>query len=355
MFRSSRSSSRSSRSSRFLSRWFGPAALLAACLTASACAATSAAQQAASPSVSAAAPAAAPSANPNLGQCGKSTRQITDALGHVTTVQGTPKRIVSIEFSFTDDVSLLGVSPVGLGDDGDPNLLLPQIRSRIGHYTSIGTRESPNLAVIAGLHPDLILADRIGNAKVMDQLRAIAPTLALLSQHATYQQSLDAAVTIGAALDQCAKMQSVLAAHTALMNHYKSEVPAGEKRSYVIGLSSGKTFTVFNDQQYNSQVLDLLGLRPLATDTSRFQAGDAQGITLETLASINPDIIFYCNVLDAPSALFDTWKSSPIYQATSAAQSHMVFRVGQASWSLTRGITGSEVIAAEAVHDLYGK
>jgi ABC-type Fe3+-citrate transport system substrate-binding protein len=337
------------------SRWFRQTALLATGLLASACAATSAAQQTTTPSSSAGSAAASPSANPNLSQCGKSSRSITDDLGHVTTVQGTPKRIVSIEFSFTDDVSLLGVSPVGLGDDGDPSLLLPQIRSRIGHYTSIGTRESPNLAVIAGLHPDLILADRIGNAKVMDQLRAIAPTLALLSQHASYQQSLDTAVTIGAALDQCAKTQSVLAAHTALMNHYKSEVPAGEKRTYVIGLSSAKTFTVFNDQQYNSQVLDLLGLRPLATDTNTFKAGDAQGITLETLASLNPEIVFYCNVLDAPSGLFDTWKSSPIYQATRAAQTHAVYRVGQPAWSLTRGITGSEVIAAEAVHDLYGK
>lgn len=339
------------------SRWFGLTVLLASSLLITACAGTSATPPGAGASgaSSAAAPAASSATNPNLAQCGKSTRNITDDLGQVTDIHGTPQRIVSIEFSFTDDVSLLGVSPVGLGDDNTPSLLLPQIRSRIGQYTSIGTRESPNLAVIAGLHPDLIIADRIGNAKIIDQLRAIAPTIALLSQHASYQQSLNTAVTIGAALDNCAKMQSVLAAHNALMAHDKSEVPAGEHRSYVIGLSSTKTFTIFNDQQYNSQVLDLLGLKSLATDTNRFQAGDAQGVTLETFATINPDIVFYANVQDAPSALFDTWKSSPIYQATSAAQSHQVFKVGQSAWSLTRGITGSEVIAAEAVHDLYGK
>ena len=107
---------------------------------------------------------------------------------------------MTIELSFTDDVSLLGVKPVGAGDDNDPNLIIPQIKQRIGGYTSVGTRESPNVAVIAGLKPDLILADVIGNAKIMTQLRQIAPTIALQSQHTTYQQNLDAAVNVGVAM-----------------------------------------------------------------------------------------------------------------------------------------------------------
>ncbi|HEY4025166.1 MAG TPA: ABC transporter substrate-binding protein [Candidatus Dormibacteraeota bacterium] len=303
------------------------------------------------------APGAAPaySTNPNVSQCGKADRIITDANNFVTTIRGVPQRIVTVELSFADDVSLLSVSPVGIGDDNDPNLVIPQIRSRIGPYTSLGTRESPNFAVIAGLKPDLIIADQIGNRKIIDQLRTVAPTLTLQSQHTTYSQNIDTALTIGVALNQCVRMQKVLADHDATMATIKAKVPAGEHRSFVFALSSDKTFTVFNSQQYTGTVLEQLGLKAVATDPSLFPAGDASGVTLETLVQLDPDLIFYANVLDTPTGLFDTWQRTQLFEASKAAKTHGAHREGQKPWSLTRGITGSEVIAAQAVHDLYGK
>lgn len=298
---------------------------------------------------------AAAESNPNLGQCGKDARVITDALGVKTTISGTPRRIETIELSFADDVSLLGVSPVGIGDDNDPNLVIPPIKARVGSYTSLGTRESPNLAVIASLKPDLIVADRFGNARIVDQLRAIGPTIALLSQHTTYWQNLDTALTIGAALNQCGKMQKVLASHDALMSKLKARVPSNEHRTFVFGLSSDKNVTIFNSQQYTATVLELLGLKAAATDPKLFPSGDAVGVTLETLVQLDPDIIFYANVLDAPTGMFDSWQQNQLFRSTSAGRSHAVHHVNQKAWSLTRGITGSEVIAQDAIHDLYGK
>jgi ABC-type Fe3+-citrate transport system substrate-binding protein len=293
--------------------------------------------------------------NPNLSQCGRSTRTITDANGFRTTITGVPRRLVTTELSFTDDVSLLGFSPVGLGDDNSADTVIPQIRSRIGSYTSIGTRESPNFAVIAGLKPDLIIADKVGNAKIIDQLRAVAPTLALASQHTTYDQNVDTALTVGAALDQCPRMQKVLADHNAQMARIKARVPGGERRTFVFGLGSDKSVTVFNATQYTGTVLEQLGFKPAATDPALFPAGDASGVSLETLVQLNPQIIFYSNVSDAPISLMDSWMQNSLFRSTDAARSHTVFKVGQKPWSLTRGITGSEVIAEQAVHDLYGK
>src|SRR5438094_2010949 len=125
-------------------------------ILATACGGAGSTTSAAQPvSGSVAAPVPSPD-NPNLAQCGKSDRTITDAQNVPTVIHGVPQRVVTIELSFTDDVSLLGVKPVGAGDDNDPNLIIPQIKQRIGGYTSVGTRESPNVAVIAGLKPDLI-------------------------------------------------------------------------------------------------------------------------------------------------------------------------------------------------------
>jgi ABC-type Fe3+-citrate transport system substrate-binding protein len=340
---------RSARRTRELALVLGAGLLATACGTASQ---TADVGSASSPSPAA---ASSKSANVNLSQCGQSTRHITDAGGFVTTIEGVPKRVITIELSFTDDASLVGVSPVGLGDDNDPNLVIPQIKARIGAYTSIGTRESPNLAVISGLKPDLIIADKVGNRKIISQLRAVAPTIALNSQHTTYAQNIDAALTVGAALNQCPKMQQALDRHNAIMANIKAKVPAGEKRTFIFALASAQSVTIFNYAQYTGTVLEQLGLTSVATDPAQFPAGDSSAVSLETLVQLNPEIIFYANSLDAPSSQFNTWQQNSVFQASAAAQSHLIFKVGQKPWSLTRGLTGSEVIAAEAVHDLYGK
>lgn len=330
----------------------GAALLLCAGLLAAACSPAGGTAKTAS---EAPAGTASTAADVNLAQCGQDTRHITDANGYVTTITGVPKRVVTIELSFTDDVSLVGVSPVGAGDDNDPTLIIPQIKARIGPYTSIGTRESPNVAVVSGLKPDLIIADKVGNKKIIDQLRAIAPTLALNSQHTTYDQNIDTAFTIGAALNQCPKMRQAVDAHNKVMAGLKAEVPAGEKRSFVFALAGAQSVTIFNYSQYTGTVLEALGLKSVATDPKQFPAGDSSAVSLETLVQLDPDVIFYANSLDTPDSQFTTWQKDSVFQATSASQAHTIFKVGQKPWSLTRGLTGAEVIAAEAVRDLYGK
>jgi iron complex transport system substrate-binding protein len=291
----------------------------------------------------------------NLGACGTQSRTITDATGTSVSITGVPTRVVTIEPSFADDASAVGVTPVGIGDDNDSGLLIPQIKSRISSYTSLGTRESPNFAVIAGLHPDLILADPVGNRKIMSQLRAVAPTVAVWSQHTDYLQNLAAARLVGVALNKCDQMNAVLSKHEATMAAIKAKVPAGESRTFIYGLATDKNFTVFNYQQYATTVLQSLGLRPAATDPAKFHVGDAQGIALETLVELNPQVIFYSNVLNNPSGILDSWQQGSIFKSSAASKAHTVFKVDQHGWSLMRGISGSEVIAAEAVNVLYGK
>jgi ABC-type Fe3+-hydroxamate transport system substrate-binding protein len=44
----------------------------------------------------------------DLAQCGKQDRTITDATGTSVVIKGAPSRVVTIEPSFADDVSLVG-------------------------------------------------------------------------------------------------------------------------------------------------------------------------------------------------------------------------------------------------------
>jgi ferric citrate transport system substrate-binding protein len=352
------------------------AAAAAACLAVTACgtgsaggagggstAGSTAAAAAAASSASAASPAsgivtsdsaADANARANLAQCGLPARQITDASGAVVTVNGVPDRVVTAQPSFADEASLAGVPPVGIGDDNDPNLIIPQIKDRLKPYTSIGLRQSPNVAVIGQLHPDLIIADYVANVSILAQLRAIAPTIALLSDHTDYRQNLDSALNVGVALNKCTQMKAALAAHANVMAKIRAGLNSGDHRTFIFALSNKKNTSVFNYQQYATTVVSSLGLTAAARG-GQFQAGDAKGTSMETLVTLNPDVVFYANENNAAASLLTSWEQSPVFQAMTAYKDHAVYHVDQRTWSLMRGVTASEVIAQQAVSLLGGK
>src|SRR5215472_2130908 len=298
--------------------------------------------------------AADANARANLSQCGLPVRRITDASGTVVTVTGDPDRVVTVQPSFADEASLAGVSPVGIGDDNDPNLIIPQIKDRLKPYTSIGLRQAPNVAVIGQLHPDLIIADYVANVSMLGQLRAIAPTIALLSDHTDYAQNLDSALNVGVALNRCTQMKAALAAHANAMAKIKAGLNPADHRSFILALSNKKNTSVFNYQQYATTVVSYLGLTAAARG-GQFQAGDAKGTSMETLVTLDPAVIFYANENNAPASLLTSWEQSPVFQAMTAYKDHAIYHVDQRAWSLMRGVTASAVIAQQAVSLLGGK
>ena len=298
--------------------------------------------------------AADANARANLAQCGLSVRHVTDASGTVVTIKGDPSRIVTVQPSFADEASLVGVSPIGIGDDNDSSLIIPQIKDRLKPYTSIGLRQSPNVAVIGQLHPQLIIADYVDNVSMLGQLRAIAPTIALLSDHTDYGQNLDSALNVGAALNRCAPMKAALAAHAKVMARIKAELNQADHRTFIFALSNKKNTSVFNYQQYATTVVSYLGLTAAARG-GQFQAGDAKGTSMETLVTLDPGVIFYANENNAPASLLTSWEQSPVFQAMTAYKDHAVYHVDQRAWSLMRGVTASAVIAQQAVSLLGGK
>ena len=98
------------------------------------------------------------------------------------TIDTPPARIVALEYSFVDALANVDISPVGIADDGEPDRIQEPMRSLIRPWTSVGTRSQPSMEVIAGLKPDLIIADTSRHRAVYDQLRKIAPVLLLNSR-----------------------------------------------------------------------------------------------------------------------------------------------------------------------------
>ena len=93
---------------------------------------------------------------------------IHDDQGELT-IDTPPARIVALEYSFVDALANVGISPVGIADDGQPDRIQEPMRSLIKPWTSVGTRSQPSMEVIAGLKPDLIIADTSRHRAVYGQ------------------------------------------------------------------------------------------------------------------------------------------------------------------------------------------
>jgi iron complex transport system substrate-binding protein len=281
-------------------------------------------------------------------QCGKDDRTIKHDLGE-TQIKGTPSKIVALEFSFADDLASIDVKPVGIADDGDSSRIIPEVADKIGKYTSVGKRQSPSLQNIAALQPDLIIADSSRHTDIYDQLSAIAPTIELPANKATLQDNLDAARLVGLALNKCQEMADRIAENAATLAKYAAQLPK-DVPPVLFGVGSDKSLTVHNAAGYLPSVLVELGLKYLLpADPSNPQAEESE----ETLVTQNPAIMFVASPDKAPT-IFDQWAKDPVGSQIQAVKDGKVFHVDSNLWSRAKGITASEVVAAEVVKLLGG-
>ncbi|ALP38200.1 Fe3+-citrate ABC transporter substrate-binding protein [Paenibacillus sp. IHB B 3084] len=93
------------------------------------------------------------------------------------TLDSPAKRVVVLEWTFTEDMVALGVQPVGNADNAGYKQYVSSEAGLDSSVTDVGTRDEPNLEAIAALKPDLIISNVDGNAAIYDQLKAIAPTV----------------------------------------------------------------------------------------------------------------------------------------------------------------------------------
>lgn len=281
-------------------------------------------------------------------------RDVAHTLGH-TTIKGTPKRIIALEFSFVDDLVAIGLKPIALADDNNPSSVIPPIRAKLGNYKSVGLRQTPNLETIASLHPDLIIADSTRHAKLYDKLKDIAPTIALDSLQQAYLPNLHAAIVIGQAVNKCGAMRIRVKQDKLVMQRIRAAVPRSflsQRAMFVV--SDKSVFNVHSSLAYTPSLLNAIGIgmaNPLKPGKG---VNSYIVMSLEDLISNDPDIMFVANYFPG-TAVIDKFEQSPLWNSVSAVKKRRVYEVNPALWSKARGILAGELIAQQAVHLLFKK
>lgn len=267
---------------------------------------------------------------------------IQDENGTFTLVSE-PKRIVVLELSFVDALAVVGISPVGIADDNNPNILLPEVKAKLGPWTSLGMRSQPNMENIADLHPDLIIADFERHAAAYDSLSRIAPTLLLKSRGETYEENLEAAAKIGVIVNKSTQMQQRIQQHRATMAKYRKALEQKENLGSVqFAIVSSRGMWLHGPNSYAGSVLTALGFpSPIKNqlDTPYIPA------SLELLLQVNPDWLLMGTYGD--KTVLDDWRKVPLFQLLSAVKKQQVIKVSPELWSLNRGMMAAEGIAKD--------
>jgi iron complex transport system substrate-binding protein len=103
------------------------------------------------------------------------TRTIAHPMGE-TEITCTPKRIVALDWSASEILLAMDISPLAVTNlESMKQFLKPEGLSP--DIVDVGNSFEPNLEKIAELEPDLIVAETFGQSALYDELSSIAPTV----------------------------------------------------------------------------------------------------------------------------------------------------------------------------------
>lgn len=271
------------------------------------------------------------------------TRTIKHEMGE-TEMKNTPKKIVTLELSFVDSLNALGIKPIGISDDNKKDMITKLVGQEMD-YTSVGTREQPNLEVISSLQPDLIIADAERHKGIYKDLQQIAPTIVLKSRESTYQENLDSFKTIAKAVNKEDAAEKRLSEHEKTIKELKSKLTVDSNITVLPAVVRDTSFQAHTSSSYDGELLERMGLKNAIQ-----QKQPHAEMNLEQLVEIDPDVLLLAN--NEGKLLTDEWKDNPLWKDLKAVKNGQVYSVDRDLWTRYRGVVSAEAIAKDTLNML---
>jgi ferric citrate transport system substrate-binding protein len=252
-----------------------------------------------------------------------------------------PKRIVTLELSFVDALNGLGMEPVGIADDKKGDMIKKLVGKKID-YTSVGTRQQPNLEVISSLQPDLIIADVQRHKGIYEDLKKIAPTIELKSRESDYEENLDAFQTIAKAVGKEKESEERLNEHEKTLAELQDELKEEKGKTVMPAVVRDTSFQAHTSASYDGQFLEKIGFKNAVQDEEAYAE-----MNLEQLSDVDPDVLILAN--NEGKLLTDEWKDNPLWKNLKAVKNDQVYVVDRDLWTRFRGVVSAEAIGKDTV------
>lgn len=279
---------------------------------------------------------------------------ITDSRGKEVKLDQPATKVVTLEWSVTEIAQALGVNPVGVADPKGYGVWDTAVPLK-GNPQDVGVRAEPSIDTIAGLEPDLILADTTSIPEdQMDQMERIAPVAVFKSA------STDGVVDL--VKDNQNKIGTLLGKEDAaqdLAKKYDDTIAKDKQTLADAGLAGTPVVYTYPYKDSNSYAFRMHGpgsaagavIQALGLANAWTEPGDeAYGISnsdVEGLSKLPDDThMFYFNDKeeDRPD---NALKDNKVYQGLSMVKNGHTYFTGDSVWMYG----GTESLAQMA--DLY--
>ncbi|MFE6177274.1 ABC transporter substrate-binding protein [Streptomyces sp. NPDC056464] len=273
-------------------------------------------------------------------------RTLKTVMGDVK-IPSQPQRVVVLDTGELDDVTLLGIDPVGAvaphfkTEGGFPTYLKGELKDTV----DVGPLLEPNLEKIASLRPDLILSSKVRHEKVYDKLSAIAPTVFTETTGGVWKENLKVhAEALGLEKEAAAKLKEYETQAEALGEAIK----ATEKKDgatmptvSVVRFIAGPT-RLYQSNSYSGVVLDDTGFRRPKSQISNDPEVTMKDVSPEQIDQADADLIFVTAADVEDKTQKQQVVSNPVWKDLPAVRDGKVFEVPDETWMSGIGVQAAE-------------
>lgn len=267
-------------------------------------------------------------------------RSVKHAAG-TAEIKAQPKRVVVLDSGELDDVTLLGITPVGAvsphmkTEGGFPNYL----KDKIKDTKDVGPMNEPNLELIASLKPDVILSSKVRHAKVYDKLNAIAPTVLAETTGFPWKENL---ALYAQALGKEAEAKKALSDYEAraakLGEAIKAKYNGTPPTASVVRFVAGPT-RLYQKASFSGVVLKDAGLgRPASQDVDKAMLE----VSAEQINQADADLVFVTVADDPTKTKQSEVQGTPVWQGLNAVKNNKVFNVPDETWMSGIGVQAAD-------------
>jgi iron complex transport system substrate-binding protein len=278
----------------------------------------------------------------------ENVREITHAMG-TTSIEGTPKRIVTLYQGATDVAVALGVKPVGAVESWVEQPMYNYLKDDLEGTSIVGEETQPNLEEIAKLKPDLIIASKLRHEKIYDQLSQIAPTVT----HDTVFKFKETVELMGEAMNEEEKADKLLVDWDNRVADFNTKISSKLGKEWPIE-ASVLNFRADHSRIYVSgyagDILDELGFVRSAYQQEEMEKGTVvlKLTDKESIPSMNADVFFYFlsdpGQENAVQKTYEDWTNHPLWKNLEAVKNNQVYQIDEVAWNMAGGIRSANTM-----------
>ena len=262
---------------------------------------------------------------------------VQTARGPVT-LPGPATKVVSLEWSLTEELRALGVTPIGNAESGIYNKWVTAPGAQLpDEVRDVGTRAEPSIEQIAALQPDLIVASGDRVAANYDRLATIAPVLVYdytaPPQLETMKQTFTSLATAVGKQDKATEvLQRMDDAATGLADRLDRAGKSGAEYALAQAYTAEgiPTIRMMTDDAFSAQVLGLAGMR------NGWQGQpDDWGMTtvgVESLTQVPGSVTFLSVAADDDDPFTGALAANPVWQQLDFVEQDRAVALDPGTW-----------------------